>query len=55
MKQKIILPLLHNITVEQLKEKYPSLQYIQSISSNEYSTEQISILLAKELIKRYKE
>jgi hypothetical protein len=55
IKQKIILPLLHNITVEQLKEKYPSLQYIQSISSDKYSMEQISILLAKELIKRYKE
>lgn len=55
MKQKIVLPLLHNITYEQLKVEYPSLQYIQSIKSDKYSLEQISILLAKELIKRYKE
>ena len=55
MKQKIVLPLLHNITFEQLKEKYSLLQYTQSIRSNDYSTEQIAILLAKELIKRYKE
>jgi len=55
MKQKIVLPLLYNITFEQLKVKYPLLQYIQSIRSDEYSLEQIAILLAKELIKRYKE
>jgi hypothetical protein len=54
MKQKIVLPLIHNITLEQLKVKYPSLRYIQSIRSDEYSVEQIAILLAKELIKRYK-
>lgn len=54
-KQKIVLPLLHNITFEQLKVKYPSLQYIQGIRSDEYSLEEISILLAKEIIKRYKE
>lgn len=55
MNQKIVLPLLHNITFEQLNVEYPSLQYIQSIRSDKYSLEQISILLAKELIKRYKE
>lgn len=55
MKQKIVLPLLHNVTFEQLKDKYPLLQYIQSIQSDKYSFEQITILLAKELIKRYKD
>ncbi|MEY8352542.1 toll/interleukin-1 receptor domain-containing protein [Lachnospiraceae bacterium 54-53] len=54
VKQKTVLPLLHKITIEQLKDKYPALQYIQAIKSNEHSTEQIAILLAKELIKRYK-
>jgi len=54
LKQKIILPLLHNITVEQLKERYPSIQYIQCIRSDKYTKEQIAILLAKELIQRYK-
>ncbi len=54
IKQKTILPLLHNITFEQLKDKYPALQYIQAIKSDENSDEQIAISLAKELIKRYK-
>ncbi len=54
MKQKTVLPLLHNITFEQFKNKYPALQYIQGIRSSDYSPEQIAILLAKELIKRYK-
>ncbi len=54
MNQKIVLPLLHNITFEQLKMEYPALQYIQSIRSDEYSLEEIAIFLAKELIKRYK-
>ena len=53
-KQKVVLPLLHNITFEQLKERYPDLQYIQSIKSVEYSFEDITIMLAKELLKRYK-
>lgn len=50
--QKIVLPLLHNITVDRLKEKYPSLGDIQVIDSNRYSKEEVAILFAKELIKR---
>ncbi|WP_242623662.1 toll/interleukin-1 receptor domain-containing protein [Intestinimonas massiliensis (ex Afouda et al. 2020)] len=50
--QKIVLPLLHNITLERLKEEYPSLGDIQVIDSNRYSKEEIAILFAKELIKR---
>ena len=52
--QKIILPLLHNITVEDLKAKYPDVGDIQCISTNKYSKDQVTVLLAKELIKRYK-
>lgn len=52
--QKIVLPLLHNITLNELKEHYPELEDIQCISSNDCSREEIVILLAKELIKRYK-
>lgn len=52
--QKIVLPLLHKISLEQLKEKYPQLGEIQVINTQEYSREEISILFAKELIKRYK-
>ena len=52
--QKIILPLLHNITVEDLKAKYPVVGDIQCISTDKYSKDQVTVLLAKELIKRYK-
>lgn len=50
--QKIVLPLLYNITIEQLKDKYPVLENIQVIESKNYSKEEIAILFAKELIKR---
>lgn len=52
--QKIVLPLLYNVSLEQLKKHYPQLEEIQCISANDYSQEQITILLAKELIKRYR-
>jgi hypothetical protein len=52
--QKLILPILHNITAEQLKEKYPSVADIQAISSSKYSSDQIALMFAKQLIKRLK-
>lgn len=52
--QKIILPLLHNITFSKLKDKYPALAAIQAIQSNDKSKEEICILFAKELIMRLK-
>ena len=52
--QKIILPLLHNITLDVLKGHYPDLSDIQCIESKNYSLEGITILLAKELIKRFR-
>lgn len=52
--QKIVLPLLYNITFEQLKDKYPTLGEIQAIRTEGRSKEDIAILFAKELIKRYK-
>ena len=52
--QKIVLPLLHNITMDDLKAKYPELADIQVINSKEVTKEEIAILLAKELIKRYR-
>ena len=51
-KQKTILPLLYNITREDLLAQYPFLEEIQYISSEDYSVEEICILFAKELIKR---
>lgn len=52
--QKIILPLLFNVSREKLLEHYPSLEEIQYVSSDERSVEEICILFAKELIKRIK-
>ena len=52
--QKIVLPLLHNISLDLLKEKYPLLSDIQVIDSARYSKDDITILFAKELIKRLK-
>ena len=52
--KKASAPLLHNITVEDLKAKYPDVGDIQCISTDKYSKDQVTVLLAKELIKRYK-
>lgn len=53
--QKIILPLLYNITFDDVTRKYPQLEDIQGLIAENYIVEEIVILLAKELIKRYKE
>lgn len=52
--QKLILPILHNITIDQLKEKYPSIADIQAIDSSKYTCDQIALLFARQLIKRLK-
>ena len=52
--QKIILPLLYEITLEELQKKYPSICDIQCIKSLEHSKEEIALLFAQELIKRLK-
>ena len=52
--QKIILPILHNISVDQLKEKYPSVADIQAIDSSKYSCDTIALKFAGQLIKRLK-
>lgn len=53
--QKIVLPLLHNITRDQLKEHYPELYEIQVINTYGKSKEDITILFAKELIQRLRD
>lgn len=52
--QKIILPILHNISVNQLGEKYPSIADIQTISSEKYNCDKIALLFAKQYISRLK-
>ena len=52
--QKLILPILHNITMKQLRDKYPSVADIQAIESSKYDCDNIALLFAKQLIKRLK-
>lgn len=52
--QKLILPILHNITVSQLHKKYPSVADLQAIDSSKYNCDQIALLFARQLIKRLK-
>lgn len=52
--QKIILPILHKITVEQLKEKYPAIADIQALDSATYSCDEVALEFACQFIKRLK-
>ncbi len=52
--QKLILPILHNITLTQLQEQYPSVADIQAIDSKKYTSDQIAIMFARQLIRRLK-
>lgn len=52
--QKIILPLVHEIELEELSKRYPKLSELQVLRTCDITIERITILLAKELIKRYK-
>lgn len=52
--QKLILPIIHNITNKDLRNKYPLVADIQAIDSKEYSCDEIALLFAKQLIKRLK-
>lgn len=52
--QKLILPILHSITIRQLQDKYPSIADIQAIDSAKHSCDEIALLFARQLIKRLK-
>lgn len=52
--QKTILPILHNITVSQLQEQYPTVANIQALISSDYSCDEIALKFAGQLIKRLK-
>ena len=52
--QKLILPIVHNISNDDLRKKYPNIADIQAIDSNDYTCDQIALLFAKQLIKRLK-
>ena len=52
--QKLILPIIHNITYEDLREKYPNVAEIQAINSKDHTCDEIALLFAKQLIQRLK-
>ena len=52
--QKIILPILHGITMAQLQEKYPAVADIQALDSSKYTCDEIALKFAAQLIKRLK-
>lgn len=52
--QKLILPILHNISNDDLKGKYPSVAEIQAIDSKGSTCDEIALFFAKQLIKRLK-
>lgn len=52
--QKLILPIVHNITNDDLKKKYPTVAEIQAIDSQNYSCDEIALLFARQFIKRLK-
>lgn len=53
--QKIILPLLFNITIEEFKAHYPNLENIQALQTAKVTKEEVAIQFARQLIKRLKE
>ena len=52
--QKVILPVLYNVTQEEFVSHYPKLDKIQYIKAEKNSKKDIAILFAKEYIKRSK-
>ena len=52
--QKLILPIVHNISNDDLRKKYPFVADIQAIDSREYSCDEIALMFANQLIKRLK-
>lgn len=53
--EKIILPLLHGITISDLCAHYPELGDIQAISDDKYDIKDVAILFARQLLKRYRD
>ena len=53
--QKIILPILHNITIEDLRKEYPAVADIQALRTDQYNCEDIVIEFAKLFIKRLRD
>lgn len=52
--QKLILPILHGVSVKTISKKYPRISTIQSIQTSNMSAKDIAILFASQLITRLK-
>ena len=52
--QKLILPIVHNISNEDLRKRYPLVADIQAIDSSKLSCDEIALMFARQLIKRLK-
>lgn len=52
--ERIILPILHQITLKQLQLKYPAIADIQALSSADHSCDEIALIFAGKLIKKLK-
>lgn len=52
--QKIVLPLLYNVSPKEVINRYPFLEDIQYIETEKYTKKEIAILFAKQYIKRIK-
>lgn len=52
--QKLILPIVHNITNEDLRKKYPKVAEIQAIDSHTRSCDEIALMFARQFIRRLK-
>ena len=50
--QKIILPILYEISHTDLQEHYPELSDIQCLAASDHSADEVGLLFANELIKR---
>ena len=53
--EKIILPLLHGISIDDLNKQYPDLGEIQAISDEKSDVKDVAILFARQLLKRYRD
>ena len=52
--ERIVLPILHGITLKQLQDKYPDVAAIQTINSSDLSCPEITIQFASKLITKLK-
>ncbi len=53
--QKVILPILYNITIEELSARYPMVADIQALNYSDFSCDEIALKFAEQFIIRLKQ